>query len=321
MRHGLALGGRRRLDQIDHSFDRDSLRRIEEKLSPLGFVAAHLEELAEGRFLQGSDQARYPSLETNRFRTLRGLQLFADLEQIAHDHLIVSLFALVLVDRSRDRGRLESGIVVLPLFRGRRVHRVGDQSSAGKPNPELRCAAGLHLIGPLLLAGRIVLDQLKPIVGQRKEPDVGPQLANPLAIEADRLLGSDRIHCQRAERLGQLVATNPSHELHRANTMLVQPLRELLEHRIQRIRRHSLDDQLPSGHTDRQGFTVLVKEQSEAVRYAVDREVEQWMALRVDRVLVQRDRKLDQKIREIARKRCHGLCRRRSRGCGRGGRC
>jgi len=52
VRNGLPFCGRSGFDEIDHGFDGDSLRRVEEKLPSLRFVAAHLQESLERRFLE-----------------------------------------------------------------------------------------------------------------------------------------------------------------------------------------------------------------------------------------------------------------------------
>src|SRR5881275_2018545 len=85
--------------------------------------------------------------------------------------------------------------------------------------------------------------------------------------------------------------------------VVVQPLRELLQHGIQRIGSDALDNQLPTRHADRQRIALTNEETAYAVSDAVDSYVEQGMAGGIDGVLVQRNRQLDQKIRELTRQR------------------
>src|SRR6266550_9136761 len=94
--------------------------------------------------------------------------------------------------------------------------------------------------------------------------------------------------------------------------MLVQALSELLQHGVLGISRNSLYDQLPPRHADRQRVALVMEEECEPVCDAVDRNIEQWVPARIDRVLVEGDRELDEKICEIARKGCHPRPRGRS---------
>src|SRR5437773_1530035 len=84
--------------------------------------------------------------------------------------------------------------------------------------------------------------------------------------------------------------TNAAHKFHRADVMLVQPLRELFEDRIQRISGDALDDQLPPGNADRKRITLADEQFCQAIRHSVYRDIEQRVTLGVDRMLVQRDR-------------------------------
>ena len=94
----------------------------------------------------------------------------------------------MLVNRPGDRRGLERRVVVAVTSRGGLARRVGDQGCAGESDPELRRPSRLHLIRPRRLAAPIVLDQLKPIISQRKKTDVRPELSNPLCVQPDRFL-------------------------------------------------------------------------------------------------------------------------------------
>ena len=74
--------------------------------------------------------------------------------------------------------------------------------------------------------------------------DVVPSFRHGFPIEPERLLGSRRVDRERGERVGQLVARNAALKLERADVVLVEPLRELLQNRILRIGGDALDYQL-----------------------------------------------------------------------------
>jgi hypothetical protein len=83
----------------------------------------------------------------------------------------------------------------------------------------------------------------------------------------------------------------------------VQTHRELLEHGVQGVSRDTFDYQLPARDSDRQRLAISDEECSESVGDSIHSSVQKRVALRVDHVLVQRDRKLDEKIGKLARQR------------------
>lgn len=105
---------------------------------------------------------------------------------------------------------------------------------------------------PRRRAVRLVLDQLQAVVGERKEMDVLPSFRYRLAIEPERLLRARRINRERGERIGQLIARDSALELEGADVVLVESLRELLQYRVLRIRRDTLDHQLLAGNAERE---------------------------------------------------------------------
>ncbi len=117
-----------------------------------------------------------------------------------------------------------------------------------------------------------------------------PKLTEALSVETDWLCGTDRVGGQSSEGLPELFPSHAAHEFHRADVMLVQPLRELFEHWIQRISGDALDDELPPGNADRKRITVSDEQCGQAIRHPIYRHIEQRVTLGVDRVLVQRDR-------------------------------
>lgn len=84
--------------------------------------------------------------------------------------------------------------------------------------------------------------------------------------------------------------------------MAMQSFGEPAEQRVIRIRRVSLDDQLPACDTERQHRPI-----DQQCFGTPDDSGDSWfegrVALRVHRMLVQRDRQLDEKLRQIARQR------------------
>src|SRR6476659_5147801 len=103
MRNGLSLGGRRCLHQVYHGFDSNALGSIEEKTATLGLVATHLQKFLERRLLERTNEMRDAALQPGCFDTVGAAQLLSDLEEVADDNLVISLFTLVLVDCARHR--------------------------------------------------------------------------------------------------------------------------------------------------------------------------------------------------------------------------
>ena len=221
----------------------------------------------------------------------------------------------MLVDRLGNRRRLERAVVVrgiaLPGIR-----RVGDQCCPSESNPQLGSPPRPHLVcaGNLV---RILFDQLQAVVGKREEAHVLPDFRQALGVLADRFFCSHRIDRECGERRRQLIAGDSANELDGSDVVFVESLRQLLEDRIQGIGRNSFDDQLPAGNADGKRIAVPGEQRRHSGRDTVHRDIQQGMARRINRVLVERDGQLDQEVRQLARQRRH--CRLGGRGRRRGG--
>ncbi len=82
--------------------------------------------------------------------------------------------------------------------------------------------------------------------------------------------------------------------------VFVESLRELLQNRILRICRDPLDYQLLPRYAERQRVALTGEEQAQPVRDTIDCDTEQRMPGGINRVLVESDRELDEKIGELA---------------------
>jgi hypothetical protein len=147
---------------------------------------------------------------------------------------------------------------------------------------------------------RVVFNELQSIVSERKESHVRPELTHALDVEADWRLRPNGVDSERRQRIPKLLAPDSTNELHRPDVVRVQTCGKFLEHRVQRVGRDTFDDQLPPRDSDRQRVTIADEECSQSIGNSVYRSVQKRMAFGVYRVLVQRDRQLDEKIGELS---------------------
>jgi hypothetical protein len=164
--------------------------------------------------------------------------------------------------------------------------------------PTHSCAAAPR---DALLAVNVLalVQQLEPLVVEGEEAHVGPTLVQLLGPVAQRLAAASGIDGDRRERIAQLLGAQPLAELDRAEIVLVQPARQLLEERVVRIRADALDDELPACDADGERIAID-EEQGNFPQYPVHRVVEQRVTHRIDGVLLHRDRELHEEIRELA---------------------
>jgi hypothetical protein len=151
------------------------------------------------------------------------------------------------------------------------------------------------------LIGRIILNELQSIVSERKESHVRPELSHALDVETDWCLRPNGVDSECRQGIPQLFAPDSANELHSADVVPMQTHGKLFQHGVQRVGRNAFDYQLPARDSDRQRLTIADEERSQSVGDSVYGSVQKRMALRVYRVLVQRDRQLDEKIGELAR--------------------
>ena len=124
-------------------------------------------------------------------------------------------------------------------------------------------------------------------------------------LQSQRPRTPPRIDRDRGEHVDQLVLAHASRELHGAQVMLVQPHGELAQHRVLVVGRHPFDDQLMPRDAERECFAFL----HERVEPSLDlrrRVLEQRVSGRIDGVLVQSDRELDQEVCQVPRQ-CRGF--------------
>ena len=300
MRDRLPLGRRGGLDEPHHCVDRHSLRGVEHESAPLRGIAAHLEQSLQSVRLERADESGDATLQPRRLAGAVGAHLARDLEEVADDHLVVGQLLVVLVDRMGDGFGLECVVIRM------RAEVRGDRR-AGEADPELRG----HAFGGRF-GGRcaFVVDELEAVVREREELHVLPARLHQLRLEPDRLRVALRLEPDDAEHVTQLRATQAREELERAEMVAMQLARELGEDGVARLGGHPFDDELAPGDADRERGPVE-QEPADAAVDGVDRLVEKGMAGRVDRVLVDRDRQIQQELRELSGE--HRLSRRRVR--------
>ena len=290
MRDRLVRRVRRRLDDVEHGVDRHAVGRVVHELAPLHEVASHLDQSPQRVRLEGADQPGGAAPQRHRLRTARGLQLVRDLQQIADDHLVVrrGIGPGMVVDGAGDDRRLGG--------RGPVVPRLSREGGARQAHPQLRRPR------PALGHGRAVVHQLEALVGEGVQLDVDPG-AQPLRrAQPERLPAALRVHGQRLEDARHLAGLDAAPEGDGAEVVTVQPGGELGQHRVLRIGGDALDHQLLPRDAERECGAVFEQEPG-APGHARGRRRQRGMALRIHGVLVQRDRKLDQEVREVARQR------------------
>ena len=216
---------------------------------------------------------------------------------------------LVLVDRFGDGHRLERCPAVHGAFHLAAMHGVGRERRGGETDPELRGAPGGDL--PFDRVRLLAVEQLETVVGERKGVDALPARRQRVRVEPDRDAISPRVDRERRHKVGQLRALHAALELDRADVVAMKAERELVEQRMIRVGGDALDHELPARDADRQ-HRVFGEQAEQGARDGVDCAVEERMAGGIDRVLVHGDRKLDQKVAELARED-------RRRSVGRGG--
>ena len=171
---------------------------------------------------------------------------------------------------------------------------------ACEADPQLRSASA-----PLVVALALVLfaDQLQPLVGERVELDVWPGGELLRRPQTERLSGQVGLLRHQDERFVQLIALQPAAERDGAQMMPVQPCREVLEHRVSRIGRDALDDELLSRHSNRER-ALLAQQRLDPADDALRGRLEGGVPARIHRVLVERDGELDEEVGEVARECC-----------------
>ena len=86
----------------------------------------------------------------------------------------------------------------------------------------------------------------------------------------------------------------------RAQLLAVESLGQLAQHRVGRVGRDALDQELLLGDSDGKDFT-FPEQVCQAVQHRLERRGQQRVALRIGRVLVEGDGKLDEKDRQLPR--------------------
>ena len=148
-----------RLEDFHHRVGGQALTGVEHEASSLAEITAHVDEPLEGRVIQTLDEVR--DVLANLSSLASALELFRQLEQVSHDHLIVRLLRAVSLDgcgNGLGRGRLVCVVCV-----------VAGHGRASEAEPKLR--GPVHRDALHSLAG--VFD-LKPVVPEGIEMDVVP---------------------------------------------------------------------------------------------------------------------------------------------------
>ena len=130
------------------------------------------------------------------------------------------------------------------------------------------------------------------------------------AFESERFRTASRVDRERRQCVRDFDSRGSLRELHGPEMMPMQTLREIAQHWVVLVCRHSLDDQLLARDAQRERSADL-QQRVHATSDARGCTFEQRMPGRINRVLVQSDRKLDQKIRKFLRQRGGGFPNRR----------
>jgi hypothetical protein len=271
-------------DDLEHGIDRHAVRRIEHELIALSLIATHGDETPQRARLQRRDQPGRASLQFFSAFAGRRLELARNLQEVSDDDLVVGFCARMLVDRLRDGARL-----------GRRnLFAVRGQRRPGETYPQLR------FLGALRRAlARSAFDEGKAVEGQRMQLHVRP--TGNRTLQANRALAF-RFRRQRQERLAQLVKLDSSIDADGADVVTMKAVSETTQHRLPRVGRHAVDDQLAPGDAKRDGRAIL-QQLLGAAGHRFDRRHERRVTARIHRVPVEGDRQFDEKFAQIARER------------------
>ena len=245
----MALGRCGCLHEVDHCVNAHAVRGIEYELPPLQRVATHLQQALECGRLERADELGDPALESSRRHHGRVVvpNFVRDLEQVADDRLIVCRLPIVLLDGVRDVLGLHRRLfLIAPLIRGDRCAR--------EAHPQLRCSAILGRRRSAACIGRLLVfvQQLEPIVRERKKLHVRPERRQPLRLHAERRLVALRFYAHRSECGTELFAREPAHELECTDVMAVQLARQFAQQRMHAPCRDTFDDELTPCDADRQ---------------------------------------------------------------------
>ena len=140
-----------------------------------------------------------------------------------------------------------------------------------------------------------------------------PSIDERLTVEPERFVRARGVDGQSRQGITELLSCDAPLKLECAHMVLVEPVGQLFQHWILGVGGYPLHDQLLARHADGERVALADEQQLEAIGDALDRHSEQRMPGRVDRMLVESDRQLHQKIGQVARKGRDASLRRRRR--------
>ena len=92
-----------------------ALGRTDQEFVPLSAVTAHVEKPGERARVHRRYQLPHTLVQLNRLGATGRSQFLDDLQQVADDHLVVSVALGVLGDGARDRRRIARRLVPIPV--------------------------------------------------------------------------------------------------------------------------------------------------------------------------------------------------------------
>src|ERR1019366_245705 len=137
-----------------------------------------------------------------------------------------------------------------------------------------------------------------------------PLLQDFRAFESERLHATTRVYRDGRKRVLNLRRRDALREFHRTEMVTVEALGEIPQDGVVLVRRDPFDDQLLASHAERYRGAVL-QQRIDAPRDSGRRTLDKRMSRRIERVLVQADRKLDQEIGKFLGQRRRGFPNRR----------
>jgi len=217
-------------------------------------------------------------------------QLVGDLEEVAHDNLIVRCALRICVDCFGYDGGL--GRWRWTFISG---YRKSAECGARESHPQLRTAE--------TLGGRnsiILLQQLEPLVRNGMEPHVIPGTQLFRRAEPEGFSGAIGLHGQRLQHVGDLSHAQAAMERHGAQMVAMQSPGELGQQRVLRVRGNAFNDELLPRDPQRERGAIF-EQTLRAPRHPPRRRSERGVSLRIHRVLVERDGQLDEEVGQLSR--------------------
>ena len=248
--NGLTAGICGGLQDLEHRVHGHALCGVEHKRPALRVVAAHLDEPAQCLWLECRNQPSGAPAQNAGIAGRGFIQLARDLQEVADDHLVVGLDALVFVNGPRDNGRLGR------RRRGRNCGGVASHRRCRQAHPQLASSRADVAAGTAAGGQRSIGNQCETVEGERMEPHVGPFRQLVGWQQADWALPI-AVNGKCAQGAADFGGLDPAREAHGAEMMPMQALGETPKHGLPGIGGDALNDELVPGHTQCYPLAVL----------------------------------------------------------------